>query len=754
MIYLDTETCGKHGVPVLIQYAEDDGKIILHSPWTTPIHETLELIEMIMESGYIGFNIVFDHFHLCKIYNMFKMYDDHYAYPTDIIDELALIEPHARDGVCLKPRHCFDLMLHARKGPYQSTMDRDDIVIKKVPTALAYELASELTKLVKLPDIYFARAVRLGVKPKQWHVVDIEDEDDFKNVVLKFAASSALKALAVDTGIAKEGLLVYKDVEVDEHQYPLEYGYAPFALAGVWNKDIDSNAKVKRIIPTLPGKWYGTWPAKIREHIIHWGYNTLAREYAELDVHYTRELYKFFGCPPVDDDDSVLACAVAANRWKGFAIDVEGVKQLKASAVAKAEQYSFVKSPEKAMVYLAEVMDETEKIILDSSKKQILEEIKKWVTDEGGKHPAAERADLILQSRSAWEEIKLYDKLLMAGRFHASFKVIGTLSSRMSGADELNPQGIKRTKEVRKCFYFKWPGQKMSGGDFDSFEVTLADAEYNDPRLRELLLSGKKIQAVFGEYLYDDWDYERILESKGEEDDHYTPAKSGFLAIMYGGTEFTLVTRLNIEKDRADEGYRKFMLDFPEIYRARQKVFDLFCSMRQPGGIGTKVMWKDPADCIDSMLGFRRYFTLENKICKALFVLAENPPKQWKELKIKVTRREREQTVSGAVQSALFGAAFGIQSACMRAACNHRIQSTGAQITKNLQRKIWEVQPIGINDWKVQVYNGHDEIIATHLPDSEQEIALIVQSTIDGFKDRIPLLKMAWKTDLNNWADR
>ena len=756
MIFYDTETCGLHGVVVLFQWAKDDGEIHLHSVWTEKISETLKLIEMMMDEGTIGFNLAYDHFHLSKIYTMFSLAKEKYGdiTPADYIDELAMIEPLARDGVCLKPRHAFDLMLHARKGPYQSTMDRDDIRIKKVPTALAYELCEKLTSLVKLPDIYFARTK----SKKQWHVVDIEDTEgeqveDFKDVVLKFNPSSALKALAVDTGIAEAGLLTYKDVEMEEYYRPVEYGFAPFALAGLWNK------KRKTVIKVGPGKWYGTWPSIVREHIIHWGYNTLARQYASDDVKHTRNLYKFFGCPPVDDDDSILACAVASNRWKGFSIDVEGIKELREKTYTIATKYDFINAPKKVSLFLGEVMDDTEKLILTSTKKQILEEVAKWEKDEGGKHPAAERAELILQSRSAMKEVELYDKLLMAGRFHASFKVIGTLSTRMSGADGLNPQGIKRTKDVRKLFFFKDVSGKtacniLSGGDFDSFEVTLADAEYNDPKLREILLTGKKIQAIFGEYLYAGMDYDEILESKGEEKDFYTPAKSGFLAVMYGGEAFTLETRLSIEPEQAEEAYRKFMLDFPEIKRARQKVFDMFCSMRQPGGIGTKVVWKEPAEYIDSMLGFRRYFTLENKICKALFVLAENPPDAWRKMKIKVVRRDREQTVSGAVQSALFGAAFGIQSACMRAACNHRIQSTGAQITKNLQRNIWNLQPIGVNKWSIQCYNGHDEIMATHPLELSERIALTVQSTIDSFKDRIPLLKMEWKSNLSTWAEK
>ena len=54
----------------------------------------------------------------------------------------------------------------------------------------------------------------------------------------------------------------------------------------------------------------------------------------------------------------------------------------------------------------------------------------------------------------AAKEIELYDKLLLAGKFHASFIVIGALSSRMAGADGLNAQGIKHTKEVRQMFPF------------------------------------------------------------------------------------------------------------------------------------------------------------------------------------------------------------------------------------------------------------------------------------------------------------
>ena len=46
-LYLDTETCGLHSMMVLLQYAVEDGPIVLYEVWRRPIRETLALIEWI-----------------------------------------------------------------------------------------------------------------------------------------------------------------------------------------------------------------------------------------------------------------------------------------------------------------------------------------------------------------------------------------------------------------------------------------------------------------------------------------------------------------------------------------------------------------------------------------------------------------------------------------------------------------------------------------------------------------------------------
>jgi hypothetical protein len=236
----------------------------------------------------------------------------------------------------------------------------------------------------------------------------------------------------------------------------------------------------------------------------------------------------------------------------------------------------------------------------------------------------------------------------------------------------------------------------------------------------------------------------------------YDKGKRGVFLLIYGGGPETMVSKgIAPNIDIATKAFNDFLIEYPGIAKARQKITEMFCSMRQPNGLGTKVEWHDPADYIASLGGFRRYFTLENKICKALFDLANDPPKDWRQIKGKVTRRdEREQTISGATQSALYGAAFGIQAVNLRAAANHEIQSWGALITKHVQRKIWDVQPSGIHEWRVAPLNIHDEILAIIKPPYVEQVAKIVNETVESFRPKIPLIKMKWVSGMKNWAGK
>lgn len=822
---LDSETCGLHGMPVLLQFAFDDGPVQLWDIWKKPVHQTLSLIEEISQCLVVGFNLSFDWFQINKLFTIWSLCDPTWI-PEQHILEIAELEPLGRDQLVVKPAGALDLMLHSRRGPYQALMARSDIRIRKVPTVLAEGVARELEERIVIDGIYFARSSNPDA-PK-WTVENRKDDrgeydPHLKDVVLRFKPAGGLKFLTEHAlGIKPK----YKDFkEVEPATRPYELGFAPFASAvssaeknwEVWGWDKDAGKQ------KLLGR---AWPAIIADHIEHWATNERAREYATDDVVYTRMLRDHFGRPEPNDDDSVLACMVAVVRWRGFQIDKTGIADLRDKAldsVAKAP--CNIGSPKQVKDYLLSMMnaEESAVTIIDStSKKKLTTIVDTWdvkVDEECGKctgdpsckrcggsgqlkagdlHPVAKAAKLILGIRTALKEVELYDKLLKAGRFHASFKVIGTLSSRMSGADGLNPQGIKKTKEVRSKFPLAWDGFVLCGGDFDSFEVTLADAVYQDPALRTSLTtkvpchkcsatgrapckpckgkgclacetlglvecedcdgSGKttkKIHALFAMELYPGKTYEDVVASDGTEDDMYTKGKQGVFAMIYGGNYATLMKNLSIMEEvakRADEGFTK---RFPGIGKSRQRIEDAFCSMKQPYGIGSRVVWSDPEECVESFLGFRRYFTLENMIVKALYDMANRPPTWWRAVDVKVVRSQsRIQTAGGAAASALYAAAFGLQAANMRAAANHEIQSPGGEITKRVQRRIWDLQPAGVGELVVAPMNIHDEIQCVTHPDYVEAVGEAIRDTVEGYREKVPLIGMTWFKRLENWADK
>lgn len=808
MIFLDYETCGLHGMPVLLQYAIDDGEIQLYDIWRHRVCDTLDLLKLITnhKGGIVGFNISFDWFHQCKLYTVFNEFVKRtglgHVIAEHYIRDIAECEMDARDGPCLKPVKACDLLLCARKGKYQSLMDRNDIRIRKVPTILAQKIANQLHERIPMNPLYFARYKEKHDNP--WQVMDIIDKntndvvEGFKDVVLKFNPSSALKALAQDAlGVKEDDVIFFTDVEPPKHLYPEEVGYAPFAKAIATSGRADNIAS-----------WGDTWPNKISGHIEHWSTNIHARKYAENDIVYTRGLYNHFGRPELGDHDSELACQVAAVRWRGFKVDLESIKVQLAKAEERMKKVPVAPSRVKEAIW--PLLDPTERLVTGgSTKKIILEQMKTWTTEcsdcNGGMsltsktcnkckgsgevvHPAAKVANEVLEARKAGKEKELYAKLLQAGRLHASFKVIGALSGRMSGADGLNPQGIKATKEVRRCFPLTHEGQAFCGGDFESFEVCIACAVYKDDKLLHDLTSyslcseckgegtiedkknkkqvtcpeckgskqsKKKIHGIFATALYPGETYETVIMSKGMDPDMYKAGKVGVFLKMYGGNEKTMVDRIqNITEEQARKADTLWGQMYPGIAVAQRRIVDMFCSMRQPDGIGHKVYWHEPSETIESLLGFPRYFTLENRICHELFMLAEDPPKEWLNYKITVRRRDRDQTATGAVRSALFGAAFQIQAGNMRAAANHEIQATGAGITKVVQRKVWDLQPSGVHEWYVMPMNIHDEILVTCKPELQETIEILVKKEVKEFVPLVPLINIDWKSNMETWADK
>ena len=546
------------------------------------------------------------------------------------------------------------------------------------------------------------------------------------------------------------------------------------ALKAIIENVLGKEVKTLDELPALP-KWdesgsnpsSGGWLDVFSSHVYAWTNDPMRLQYAEDDVVYTRELYNYFGQPAGNDVDSILACSVGVTYWRGFQIDRQRAIEVMASAQKVVDQANCnVNAPVQVRNYLWEVCDEFEKLALPDTSKESLQGILKPEWEES--NPILfKRVEEVVTARRAIKEIDLCKKVLQAGRLHANYKVIGTKSNRMSGGSEsyvskggsVNPQGIKKGSAIRSIFPLKAEGEMLSGGDFSGHEVAIAEARFHDENLREFLLSGKKFHGLFGSVMYQ-MPYEDVVATSeingNEPNGFYSRAKTGVFAWFYGAHYAKLADSLWLEEEEVEERIKELEIRFPGIAKARQEIYDQFAALRQPGGLGTKVEWHEPAEYVESFLGFRRYFKLEFRVIKTLFTLAQDPPDSLLKAgeDIKVKRRDRIQTASGAVASALYAAAFNIQAQVMRAAANHHIQSPGGETTKVLQARLWGLQPSGVNAWVIMLMNIHDELMAAHKPELAETIKALVEEVVESYRDVIPLIDMEWKTNLKNWSEK
>ena len=769
-IYQDTESCGFYGPTILIQYALGEQEPQLHNVWTEPVGRTLELIERIMNhpGGIVGFNQSHDQYHYNRTYGVLSMLPksdppriiDYYDCEQEIIDGYS----ESRDKYCVKPVKCLDLMLYGRKGEFQATLNQKDIRIKKVPKELAVVLVRELSKRVDIPPIYFSKSK----KGYNWEIVQLHEEtrkeitpeemskfnrgeiklhidERFVNIRLKFNPTTAMKAIV-------ENVLGFVDVdtisEMQELPKPEEFGWWP---------------------------WYGDgWMKVIRAHIYAWTHNQRRLEYARNDVVYTRAIHEYFGFPELGDDDSELACAVGAMYWRGFKVDLDGCRSTYSGTSAEFEKIKSkvnVNAPKQVLRYLHEVCDPIEKVVLQDTKGSTLDAI----ADNGDWHESnpelIKRIQEVIKGRQLDKEVDLMKKLLTVGRLHVNFKVVGTKSNRMSGGSEsylsrggsINPQGIKKGSHIRGLLQLASNDMVLCGGDFDSFEIAIAEARYKDPNLREQLLKGLKFHGIMGAVYYG-MTYDEIVATsefnKEDPEGYYARAKTADFAWFYGAMIPKLSEALRLTEEETEEAFRKIEDMFPKIKEARELNFLNYAALRQPEK-GGAIAWHEPKKYVESFLGFRRYFTLEYNIIKSLYDLAQEvyngtASDELKEIgkNVKVVRTDRMQTGTGALCSALYGAAFGIQGQVQRSAGNHEIQSPGGQLTKGLQRRIWDFQPSGCKPWKVMPMNCHDEVQCPMVPELIECAKSAVTEVVKNYEKHVPLIAMEWETNFKAWGKK
>ncbi len=750
--FVDTETIGFYGFPVLLQYAIDDGDVILYDLWTEPIEKTLNLFDEIARNCIIGYNLGFDWYKINQFYTTFIQVIDKTKCPRDInFEEIKRMEAKGVFKGILKPHSCLDLMMVALEDKYQDLLFKGKQTIYKVPKVLANSLITELNR-IEFPDLYFAKYVD---PTQRWKITN--EQGDFVDVQLIFRPSAKLKDLCKHIGITRKDRDNYD--ELNAPKCSEEFGYRPYG----WASHDD--------LYNFTNYWYK---------------DSRARQYATDDVLDTRGLYNHLGKPKPDGTNSVLACMVACCKWKGFNVDTQMLEDLKVEYIKKSSKETVnYDSTDKVYKYIGEVMTDLEKkMFLKEGKitcaKPVLESVQKMkeiglcpecgamsidclaCDGEGmvdvGEHPAVARATHVLEGRKSDKRVGLIDKFLLSKRFHASFNVMGTLSSRMSGgsgddkAKDLNSQGIPSEDTFRACFPLADEDEVLMGGDFDAFEVSIMCARYNDPNLIAELEKGRKIHGVFASLMFN-LSYDEILKTKGTENDLYAKGKTAVFALCYGGQPYTIARQCGCTLEQAENGYDRWFEQFPNFSKVVDEITKDYSLINTDGGDFKLVEGKP---YVESMLGFKRHYRIEQHLIKSIWNLIQNQPSLWKEAEIYCIRKQKKgsQFVGNALVSALFGFMFSLQNRMVRTAMNHQIQSTGGQLTKELQVRLWDLQPEGYNDWVVRELNIHDEVMAVcNNQETAGKTKVIVTDFIQEYKSLIPLLGMNW-ANLNGWCEK
>ena len=792
--FLDTETCGLHGVPVLLQYAIDDGPVNVHHLWMMPIEESMRLIEEFVEGRVVAHNLRFDWFMLSKWYNMCRwlLTRAHICEDDKPIDLsrgiMAQAEWESQFGPCLKPAAAVDTWLLASKGENQSVlMDTKAIYVRRIPIGMADLLCEQLNLATNLPWILFAGKKN---KEQRWQVVDNTDrrtgevDPYWKDIKISFNPSKSLKDLSVFLCGHKPPKR-FEDIAFDE--YPAEEGYAPFAmLLSSEHQDWLYPVRKKQPNGQYRVKLVPTWPALIQNHIAHWATDMDAQAYAEDDIHMLRKLYTHFGSP-LEDEDGMVACQVASVRLRGFDVNIEGVEKLKAESQVVVDSAELnVNSPKQVAGYVAEALDPMEQLILkDGCNQKIIDAIKiEFTLDEeeecdcehradckrcGGKGsvgpgpmPVVERVQHIESVRKHTKRIELCDKLLLARRAYPDFNVIGTKSGRMSGASGLNFHGVDHSNDVRSLFTLAGPAVGawdcpqdillvLNAGDYESQELAIAATTMQDEDLMEDMTSGKKLHGLFAAQAFETT-YEDIMSNK--DDGRYGKGKSGVYAILFGGTFQTVAKNMGIEVEVAEAAYNRMVAQYPQMGNTRNKITERFSSMHQ--NKDGKIEYRDPPEkFIESVFGFRRYFETEYEIQRIILSVIRNMPDEWKNLDLRVERREgKTQSISGALCSALYGAAFSIQNKVIRASNNHVIQCTGRHLTVGMQAAVWSIQPQGIHPFRLTLMSIHDELAVVCPPAYVGEVNKVIETKVDEQCQTVPLTCINWFNGNKSWAEK
>lgn len=768
--FFDTEGLGLHSPSVLLQYAFDDADPTLYDLWLEPAGKTRDLFRRIVESRVVAHNLTFDWGRLQAFWSGLHAFGDNER-PIDDVSKFIVSEYENRSVACLKPPKAVCTLLLCQKQLGGSALATKEIRVRRIPERVAEDVARILTNNTNLPAILFAKRAD---RDQRWRVADSDGGPGWNDIVLSFAPSNALKDIAE---------LVFGDAvtrfdEIAPPGFAAELGYAPFYYL--------NNGDGTGLLDGKP-----MWPLLLHDHINHWKTEPSARKYAAADVTLLRKLYRHLGA--IDTDfDGEMACQVASVRISGMSFDNAMLQdQIDYSSSIVDTAAVNVDSHVQVRQYIAEALDPMEALVVaDGCRKEILEKViqtfslpeEEECCDDGcprcdgkkvvgpGPMPVADRAAHILEIRKHRKRLQLYTKLSeCGGHIFPSFRVVGTKSGRMSSGDGINYHAIDSSKEIREMFTLAEDVLNVvSGGDFDSQELAIAAAVMNDAGLADDIAKGKSLHGVFAAEA-SGIPYERIMKFKDDksttEAHFYKISKICVYAILYGASAFNIAQTLKVSEADADRIIQGFFEKYPYMAETRKWVKKSLEALSTDEN-GRLVIHKPERTSVESVFGYSRSFQVEfavmHAMVKSMDEIKETIGKSIRETLNKTrgdndelftirSEKKGRQTLDGAIISALYGSTFSLQGKILRAALNHLIQSAGRTITLRVQKRSWDVQPVGITPFRVKLMSIHDEIMVTS---SMEDAITIRQAVVDEVADickTVPLTSLGWAVDGKSW---
>ncbi len=314
-----------------------------------------------------------------------------------------------------------------------------------------------------------------------------------------------------------------------------------------------------------------------------------------------------------------------------------------------------------------------------------------------GRH---EIIDLILEQRQLNKLLNTYVDALpgmvnpATGRLHTSFNQTGAETGRISSTAP-NLQNIPvRTdigREIRRAFVAE-PGWQLLSADYSQVELRILAHISGDEYLLAAFARGEDIHASAAAKVYG---VPLSEVTKAQR----SVAKMMNFATSYGVTAFGLAQRTGLSRSEADQFMQRYFATYPGVKRYIDE---------------TKKVARDQG-YVETLLGRRRYFPV---------------------LRTQATGQ----------------AANAIRQAAERAAINHPIQGTAADIIKIAMIRLYDALNAGGYRARM-VLQVHDELVL-EVPDAElAPVARLVEETMEAAYE----LKAALKVDMEagpNWFEQ